>query len=76
MARKNSRKRSLRQCFAANMRAARIARGLTQEALAHGAGLHRTYIGSVEHGERNITIDRIEALARALGMDPRDLMNP
>jgi transcriptional regulator with XRE-family HTH domain len=72
MPRKNN--RSLRKCFAANLKAARIARGLSQERLAHEADLHRTYIGSVEHGERNISIDNIERLARALGVDPIELL--
>lgn len=67
-------RRLLRKSFAANLRAARVARGLSQEALAHDAGLHRTYIGSVERGERNISIDNIERLARALGVEPADLM--
>jgi transcriptional regulator with XRE-family HTH domain len=66
--------RTLRQCFAANLKAARVARGLSQEAMAHEAGLHRTYIGSVENGERNISIDNIEKLAKALGMDPTELV--
>lgn len=67
-------KKVLRKTFAANLRSARKARGLSQEALAHDANLHRTYIGSVERGERNVSIDNIERLARALGVEPADLM--
>ncbi len=65
---------SLRRKFAENLRKARLEKGLSQEALADLAGLHRTYIGSVERGERNISIDNIERLAEALGCRATDLL--
>lgn len=67
-------KPSLIKAFADNLKAARKREGISQEALAHLAGLHRTYVGSVERGERNISIENIERLARALGLEPADLM--
>lgn len=63
-----------RKHFAANLRKAREHLGLSQEALAGLAGLHRTYVGSVERGERNISIDNIERIARALGVSPSSLL--
>lgn len=71
MMRKSSR---ARQIFAGNLRKIRLAKGLSQEYLAELAGLHRTYIGSVERGERNISIDNMERVASALGRDLRDLL--
>lgn len=55
-----------RQRFAANLKEQRLAKGLSQEDLADLCGLHRTYVGSVERGERNISIDNMERLALSL----------
>ena len=55
-----------RQRFASNVREQRLAKGLSQEDLADLCGLHRTYVGSVERGERNISIDNMERIAVAL----------
>lgn len=60
--------------FARNLRTIRQTRGISQEKLAELAGLHRTYVSSVERGERNISIDNIERLARALSITPPDLV--
>jgi transcriptional regulator with XRE-family HTH domain len=62
------RKQSLRLIFATHLRREREACGLSQEALAHIAGLHRTFVGSVERGERNVSIDNIERLSKAVGL--------
>lgn len=64
----------LRRVFAEQMRARRQQQGLSQEQLASRAGLHRTYIGSVERAERNVSIDNIERIAAALGCAPAELL--
>ena len=66
----------LRKVVAVNVRTARKAARVSQEKLAEEAGLHRTYVGSVERGERNIAVDNMEALAGALELDISDLLRP
>ncbi|HPY41604.1 MAG TPA: helix-turn-helix transcriptional regulator [Thiolinea sp.] len=63
---KNDLKLSARQLFARNIRLARKDLGMSQEAMAEACGLHRTYVGDVERGERNISIDNMEAMAKAV----------
>jgi transcriptional regulator with XRE-family HTH domain len=65
----------LRETLARNVRMRRQQLGLSQEALGELAGLHRTYIGAVERSERNLSVDNIEKLARALGMAPSELLS-
>lgn len=65
---------SARERFASNLRKFRKARGLSQEALGGLSGLHPTYVGSVERGERNVSIDNMDKLARALAVDVVDLL--
>ncbi len=57
-----------RRVLAHNMRRLRAERRISQEALADLAQLHRTYIGSIERGERNLSLDNIERIAKALGV--------
>jgi transcriptional regulator with XRE-family HTH domain len=59
-------KGQLRDVLAANLRRRRVEMGLSQEALADEAGLHRTFVGAVERSERNISLDNIERLATAV----------
>ena len=64
----------LLRAFGEMVRSKREAAGLSQEKLAFRVGLHRTYIGSVERGERNITLANIYRLAKALGCPATKLM--
>ena len=56
----------LKEIFSKNVRKYRIENDISQEELADKAGVHRTYIGSVERGERNITINVMEKISIAL----------
>ena len=66
-------KSDARALLSEKMRQQRLTQGLSQEALADLAGLHRTYIGSVERGERNISLDNLERIAHALKMSLSEL---
>ncbi len=54
--------------FGEKVRSARLEQGLSQEELADKAGVHRTYIGMIERAEKNITLENIEKIAKALNI--------
>lgn len=64
----------LQRILGQNLRAHRIARGLSQEAFADVLGVHRTYMGGVERGERNLTLRSVERIASKIGLDPLSLL--
>ncbi|WP_285610009.1 helix-turn-helix domain-containing protein [Geothrix edaphica] len=74
MAKKGVRRIPARLRFAENLRSIRTQKGLSQEDLADLVNLHRTYVGSVERGERNISVDNMEALADALGVELSEML--
>ncbi len=65
-----------RALLASNVLLLRRQAGLSQEALAFEAGLHRTFVAHVERGVRNISIDNVERLAIALSVLPMVLLAP
>lgn len=64
----------LQRIFGRNVRALREQRNLSQEGLADELGVHRTYIGGVERGERNLTLRSVERFSASLGEDPLALL--
>jgi transcriptional regulator with XRE-family HTH domain len=62
-----------REAFGARVRSLREATGLSQEKLAEKSGLHRTYISSIERGQRNVSLQNIHALSAALGVSVGEL---
>ncbi|MDD2725238.1 MAG: helix-turn-helix transcriptional regulator [Methylovulum sp.] len=71
----NNTTHNARMIFARNLKEFRNRNRLSQEELADAAGLHRTYVGSVERGERNISIDNMERLASAMKINVKELLN-
>ncbi len=64
----------LQRTVGKNLRDHREARGLSQEAFADLLGVHRTYMGAVERGERNLTLKSLERIAGRIGIDPMELL--
>ena len=59
----------LQKTVGTNLRAYRLERGISQEAFAELMGVHRTYMGGVERGERNLTLKSVERIAEKLGVE-------
>lgn len=66
--------KTTKRSFAEVLREVRLERGLSQEGLADGAGLHRTYISQVERGLKSPSLRSLEKIAQALGMPPSALL--
>ena len=60
--------------FGKKVKEYRAQKGISQEKLAESASLHRTYIGMIERAEKNITLLNIEKIAKALEIEPKDLL--
>lgn len=65
-----------RLLFSRNLKKHRLEKMLSQEELADLSGLHRTYVSAIERGIKNISIDNMEKLAKALNADIRELLKP
>ena len=66
----------IREILAANLKRLRKAKGLSQEELAHQVGIDRTYVSALERRVYAASIDLVDRLARALQVDPQDLLTP
>lgn len=62
------------EAFGRNLREIRKSKGFSQERLAHEAGIDRSYVGKIERGEVNVTIEKIYLLAECLGCHPSKLL--
>ncbi|OFJ50599.1 helix-turn-helix domain-containing protein [Mycolicibacterium grossiae] len=66
----------LQKIVGRSLRRYRLERGFSQEAFADHMGVHRTYMGAVERGERNLTLRTLERIADYLDVDALELMSP
>lgn len=64
----------LQKVLGHRLREHRMTLGLSQEQFAEELGFHRTYVGSLERGERNVSLQGVEDLAEKLGLRPADLL--
>ena len=67
---------SSQEILALNVKVLRSLRGLTQEELAETADMKRTQISALERGHRGVQMETIDRLAKALGVDPWELLRP
>jgi transcriptional regulator with XRE-family HTH domain len=74
MAARDKKAGGLQGIIGANVRRLRNAKGISQEELADVSGYHRTYVGGIERGEKNISIATLAALAGALGVEAHELL--
>ncbi|MFC3692648.1 helix-turn-helix domain-containing protein [Chenggangzhangella methanolivorans] len=65
---------ALRATFVSNVRRVRTRMGWSQERLALAAGFHRVYVSRLESGKWNVSLDNVERIASALGVDPIELL--
>lgn len=66
----------LQRTVGRNLRTYRETKGLSQEAFADVLGVHRTYMGGVERGERNLTLKSVEKIAARIKVEPLSLLEP
>jgi len=64
----------IKKQFGENLRRIRKARGFSQEQLAYTSGLDRSYVGKIERGQVNVTIEKICVLAKTLGCSPKEVL--
>lgn len=69
-------KGDLQSVVGENLRAYRRARGINQEDFADRLGLHRTYLGDIERGKRNLSLQKVELFAELLDLEPLSLLTP
>jgi transcriptional regulator with XRE-family HTH domain len=69
-------KLTTRELFGRNVRTLRRLRDMSQEVLADLAGIYRSHVTLIERGEINFTVDVMEKIAHAMGLEVRDLLDP